>query len=231
MAEGLWDEGRRAWTRLLAWLTDGRASAVDVLADITLLRQLLARAEARAVGAARREGRSWSEIAAAVGMSRQSAWERWRDLDAPLPDAPAVGGHAPETAPETTPETTPGAAPATAAGDLVEALLDGPPEVRVPDVVGVPWPPARRTVRAADLVAVVVDPVDLPLDHPDDWHVVEQKPVAGGLVPRGSSVSLWLRRGPGSAGVREPRRPLPDPRSARGAHDDTVDDTADAAAQ
>lgn len=229
MREGLWDEGRRAWTRLLAWLpgADGPAargpSGVDALADITLLRQLLAQAETAAVKAARREGRSWSEIAASVGMSRQSAWERWRDLDTPGPDEAA----APDTA-EDPAARTEGVEQAldVAADDLLDALLDGPPEVRVPDVVAVAWPRAQQVLRAAGLVAVIVDPVDFPaaVPAPEEWHVVEQKPAAGGLLARGSAISLWLSRGPGSAGVREPRRLPPDPSAGRGARDETADE-------
>lgn len=36
-------------------------------------------AVATAVGQARREGLSWSEIAALFGVSKQAAWDRWAD--------------------------------------------------------------------------------------------------------------------------------------------------------
>ncbi len=45
-----------------------------------------ARAAARdAVRALRLAGASWSEVGAALGMSRQAAWEQFRDLDPTLP--------------------------------------------------------------------------------------------------------------------------------------------------
>jgi hypothetical protein len=53
---------------------------MKALGDIRLVRGLLDQAELGAVRAARREGRSWAEIATILGVTRQSAWERWRDL-------------------------------------------------------------------------------------------------------------------------------------------------------
>jgi hypothetical protein len=82
-----WQDGRRAWRRLESLdrgdeeAPDGQAALV-VLGDVGLLRQLLDDAEAAGVSAARAGGRSWSEIAAALGVSRQAVWERWRALDA-----------------------------------------------------------------------------------------------------------------------------------------------------
>jgi hypothetical protein len=86
-----WQDGRRAWTRLNGWHNDSpRAvpshrddgdAALAALADVHLVRGLLDRAELNAVRTARRHGKSWSEIATLLHMTRQSAWERWRDLD------------------------------------------------------------------------------------------------------------------------------------------------------
>jgi hypothetical protein len=45
------------------------------------------RTELRTVQEARKVGLSWTEIATALGVSRQSAWERWHELD----DLPAGG--------------------------------------------------------------------------------------------------------------------------------------------
>jgi hypothetical protein len=61
------------------------------LADIHLVQGLLGRAELVAVKTARRHGKSWSEIATMLHMTRQSAWERWRDID-DEPDEAAPGG-------------------------------------------------------------------------------------------------------------------------------------------
>jgi hypothetical protein len=57
-------------------------AAAHALQDIRLVRDLLQQAEMNAVKTARRGGASWAEIATMLGVSRQSAWERWRDLDA-----------------------------------------------------------------------------------------------------------------------------------------------------
>jgi hypothetical protein len=53
---------------------------MKALGDIRLVRGLLDKVEMGAVRAARREGRSWGEIATMLGVTRQSAWERWRDV-------------------------------------------------------------------------------------------------------------------------------------------------------
>ncbi len=37
--------------------------------------------ETRLVRTARERGVSWSEIAAPLGITRQTAWEKWRELD------------------------------------------------------------------------------------------------------------------------------------------------------
>ena len=84
-----WQDGRRAWTRLNGWHQpspsaspghpdDGHA-ALKALEDIRFLRALLDTAERNAVTTARNRGQSWAEVASALGVSRQSAWERWRD--------------------------------------------------------------------------------------------------------------------------------------------------------
>jgi hypothetical protein len=47
---------------------------------------MLDQAESAAVRAAGLHGKPWAEIATQLGVTRQSAWERWRDLDdAPRP--------------------------------------------------------------------------------------------------------------------------------------------------
>lgn len=80
----MWDEGSAAWQRLAR---RRRTDALDALSDIGQLRRLLDRAELDAVRDARADGRSWAEIATRLGVTRQSAWERWRDLDAEPPAA------------------------------------------------------------------------------------------------------------------------------------------------
>ena len=56
--------------------------------------------------------------------------------------------------------------------------------------------------------------------------VTDQSPEAGAKVPAGSPVRVWLERGGGSAGVREPRRPKPAPRAAREMRDEPSDRAA-----
>ncbi|MDT3445328.1 MULTISPECIES: PASTA domain-containing protein [unclassified Pseudofrankia] len=100
---GPWQEGRRAWERLDNWRDRvfGRPESIDhgeaalgALTDIGTLRRLLDQTELEAVRAARFHRKSWAEIATRLGVSRQSAWERWRDLDEnlpPLTSGPAAG--------------------------------------------------------------------------------------------------------------------------------------------
>lgn len=50
---------------------------VEDLAEMLQLQRAFDDAVAEAVAGLRHGGRSWGEIAAAVGITRQSAWERW----------------------------------------------------------------------------------------------------------------------------------------------------------
>ena len=162
-----------------------------------------------AVKTARRHGKSWAEIATKLGVTRQSAWERWRDLDAgPGPGRPA-GAQAGEVPPA---ELVAGAADA-----LVERARQRRRQstVPVPDVIGMPWEQARETLTERGLVAAGPDPDGLPLAilaQPGSV-VTDQSPESGARVPPGSTIMLWLDRGDG--GVREPRRPTPIPRMGR----------------
>lgn len=200
-----WDEARVAWERL-----SGRAAdPLDALSDVTTLRRQLDLAELEAVRGARRARRSWTEIATRLGMTRQSAWEKWRDLD-----------------------EEPGESSASAGGmggvvdRVVEDLAAGATEERVsvPDVMGLTWADARETLSARQLLPKIADP-DLRrrLRPGSTSHVVvEQEPAAGGRVPRYSTVMLWLAAGPGDAGDRAPVTPTPPPRARRGAIDETT---------
>ena len=203
---GPWDDGHRAWTRLTAWQssrqggTDQSAGddALDAMADIGILRRLLEQSELAAVRTARRHRKSWAEIATQLGITRQSAWERWRELD---DDEPL---------PESTEMTR-------------DAVLDMPPEpaalrrrgsVVVPNVVGMAFSEAISALFHANLLAMNADP-DANAMTWGDRNVVDQIPEAGAKVPKGTQVRLWLeaRGNGGSAGVREPRRPSPTPKS------------------
>ena len=213
-----WEDGRRAWDRLRDWHRDGSGSgqdgdgALDALDDVGALRRLLDQAELAAVRVARRHGRSWAEIATRLGVSRQSAWERWRDVDDDAEDA--VEGVVEKAAEELVLQVEP------AARDFRRRS-----SVRVPSVVGMTWADARGALNEVGLVAVGWDADGLPLhDSSPSGVVTDQSPESGAKVPRGASIRLWLYDGGGSAGVREPRRPRPDPKTARELHYEPSDE-------
>ena len=127
-------------------------------------------------------------LATKLGVTRQSAWERWRDLDDEV-----------------------------AAVDQPH-LLRRRSSIVVPNVIGMTWDDARKVLRDKGLLAASPDPDGPPLGALGwpDGVVTDQSPESGAKVPAGSSVRLWIGRGHGGgAGVREPRRPLPGPISAR----------------
>lgn len=84
-----WQDGRRAWQRLNGWHQrdaaatpghpDDGPAALKALEDVHLVRSLLNTAEYNAVHTARRHGRSWREIAVALDITRQAAWEKWHE--------------------------------------------------------------------------------------------------------------------------------------------------------
>jgi hypothetical protein len=137
-----WDEGRRAWKRLVGWFdddADDSGNSLRALADIGRVRHLLDQAELRAVKRARRERASWAEIAVRLGVTRQAAWEKWRDLDddagSPAEESERILGRA-------------------VAGGT--RRVKG--TVAVPDVVGLSFADARDIVRNAGLAPVQADP-------------------------------------------------------------------------
>jgi PASTA domain len=206
-----WLDGFDAFRRLRRWHDGGSrdgGDALDALSDIGAVRRLLDQAELAAVRAARSRSKSWAEIATRLGVTRQSAWERWRDLDEepaePSTDAVSAEEQAIDLA-------------AAAIGESSRARRT---RVLVPDVVGLEWDTARRVLSSDGLRAAGADP-DAPPPSPESA-VVDQKPVAGESVPAGSTVLLWFGRGPGSAGVREPLHPRPSPRATGGAIDETT---------
>jgi hypothetical protein len=87
-----WEQAHHAWRRLAT--RSGRPGDADdglaSLSDIGVVRRMLDRAELAAVRAARLRGKSWAEIATHLGVTRQSAWERWRDVDDPRASSDAA---------------------------------------------------------------------------------------------------------------------------------------------
>ena len=151
--KGPWRDGVRAWERLTGWVPggaearpadrddDGRALAA--LADIGVLRHLLDQAELAAVRAARGQGKSWSEIATMLGVTRQSAWERWRDLDdASDAGRPLAGDQRARVLASVSADEAARAARASRRRS----------SVTVPSVVGRTWIDALETLRARGLV-------------------------------------------------------------------------------
>lgn len=224
-----WREGRKAWERLRSWFgagagsVDAGADGLNALSDVGRLRMLLDQAELAAVRTSRRRGSSWAEIAARLGVTRQSAWERWRDLDEPLPDQARAGAAPPEAGSQDWPIVQETLAAATA--EIVNQSRRRS-NVTVPDVVGLSFEEAREVLTGKRLVPLASDPDDVRLADQKALSAVvtDQSPESGAKVPAGSRVTLWLGRG-GSAGVREPRRPSPAPRSQRAMRDERTGET------
>jgi hypothetical protein len=240
---GPWQDGRRAWERLNGWHQDAPSSvpghpddgedALGALADVGLVRRLLDQAELVAVRTARRHGKSWAEIATRLGVTRQSAWERWRDLDDVAPTSSASAEAEREMVLDVT-----AAAVVEWEGESAEPraeIMGGPAgaargrrrrsTVVVPNVIGKSWDDARHILQSARLVGVGPDPDGPPLGA-TGWPsgvVTDQSPESGAKVPPGSPVTLWIERGGGS-GVREPRRPNPAPRAGRAMRDEVSDE-------
>jgi hypothetical protein len=215
---GRWRDSRRALEHLSAWQRSKPAgdSALGALADVGLLRRVLDQVEMTAVRVARQHGKSWTEIATTMGITRQSAWERWRDLDEPAPQREPAPGREAAPAREM---------PADVIERATRRLLSRRALIVVPMVIGMSWADARQALLDKGLTAVGPDP-DAPPLLPLDWSrvvVTDQSPESGAQVPAGSAVTLWTERGGGS-GVREPRRPKPVPRQARGMRDEVSDE-------
>jgi hypothetical protein len=226
-----WQDGRRAWQRLNGWHQDGPSAtpghpddgdvALKALADVGLVRHLLDQAELVAVRTARRHGKSWAEIATKLGVTRQSAWERWRVLDEVAGSPPSDSESRRAVALEVE-----SAAAAELAGQASSRERRRRSSTVVPNVIGMSWDDARHVLQETGLVAVGSDPDGPPLaalGWPDAM-VTDQSPESGAKVPAGSPVTLWIERGGGSAGVREPRRPKPAPKTVRAMRDESSEE-------
>ena len=69
------DPSPRSWLRLIE---SEDADPLDVLRTVGTYQRYLAAIEEQAVATARQIGRSWEEIADAIGVKRQSAWAKYR---------------------------------------------------------------------------------------------------------------------------------------------------------
>lgn len=70
---------------------DWRREVLTTLCAIQEVRQHCDCTELLTVRYARKAGLSWTEIAAGLGVTRQSAWERWHEIDETLPPGAAWG--------------------------------------------------------------------------------------------------------------------------------------------
>jgi hypothetical protein len=61
-----------------------RQELLTTLSSIQQVRRKCDKTEIATVQTARKAGLSWTEIAGALGVTRQSAWERWHELDGTL---------------------------------------------------------------------------------------------------------------------------------------------------
>ncbi|MBO0877098.1 MAG: PASTA domain-containing protein, partial [Pseudonocardia sp.] len=115
--------------------------------------------EFEAVRTSRRHGKSWAEIAIRLGVARQSAWERWRDVDEPDDPRRTEAGSPPDAlsriaADELVGEPDAGSTPV---GEP-SARRRRASSVVVPNVVGMSWDRARRVLHGVGLLAVGTDP-------------------------------------------------------------------------
>jgi hypothetical protein len=219
-----WDEAVRAWRRVVRRATgrgssdaDAGSEALDALSDVSVIRRLLDHVEMASVRRARRHGKSWAEIATNLGVTRQSAWERWRDLDEAGSDADSAAAELDqaaslrETARQVVSETARGLV---RAGRKEAAVAVTVP---VPDVISLNAGDAWQVLHNLELVAKQHNPGDAPLALSADSGgvVVDQVPKAGARRRPGSPITLWVSTDGGSAGMREPRRPVPPVRSAQ----------------
>lgn len=64
--------------------------ALEALGEVELKMRSLELTKIRLIGAAQRHGASWDEIGSAMDVSRQAAWEKYRDRIRDLLDVTAV---------------------------------------------------------------------------------------------------------------------------------------------
>ena len=66
------------WDRWHQVIQGHEADPLEVLATAAMYDRYFQEVQSRAVKVLRKEGRTWQEIADAVGVTKQSAWQKWR---------------------------------------------------------------------------------------------------------------------------------------------------------
>ena len=87
--------------------------------------------------------------------------------------------------------------------------------VTVPNVIGMSPAEAKRAADHAELQLRGPEADAAPIVESDmpTGVITDQAPESGSLVGPGSTLAVWIdRNDDGRGGMREPRRPLPDPR-------------------
>jgi hypothetical protein len=69
--------GSSRWASLEEVIADRSRGPLEVLREVAKYQRYLAAIERRAVQASRAEGRTWDEVGAASGVTRQASWKRW----------------------------------------------------------------------------------------------------------------------------------------------------------
>ena len=72
-ADGRWER----WERTIR---DPKVDPLEVLTVSGMYQRYFDAVQREAVRVARAEGRSWADIADAAGITKQSAWEKWKDV-------------------------------------------------------------------------------------------------------------------------------------------------------
>jgi hypothetical protein len=224
-----WPEGRDAWNRLDGWDHAGPVgeaagssaadAALDALSDLGVVRRLLDQTELAAVRAARANRKSWAEIATRLGMTRQSAWERWRDLDG---DEQSGASRVPARSGD---EPSPSEARRAGQRAVDEAARHAAALTAVvPDVGGLSWEDARDTLLQAHLVAVNADPDLPPLPRLGAVRLRGRRPEAGarhapcGVFASDPVAGARARPGRGAQPAQPSAAPQDDPWSGRRGH-------------
>ncbi len=66
------------WNRWQQVTQGQEVNPMEVLAIAAMYERYFQEIQNRAVNVLRRDGRTWQEIADAVGITKQSAWQKWR---------------------------------------------------------------------------------------------------------------------------------------------------------